>query len=70
MIPEELKERFLEIDFTDEESLLIQGLFLLTIRERQLLESIQKYQDQKNGLSLDGVTRRTVGSEGVKGSRS
>lgn len=70
MIPEELKERFLEIDFTDEESLLIQGLFLLTIRERQLLESIQKYQDQKNGLSLDGVTRRTVESEGVKGSRS
>ena len=63
-------ERLRQIDYTDEEALIIDEVILLTSRERQLLESIQKYQDAKNGLSLDGVTRRTVESEGVKGSRS
>lgn len=70
MIPRQELERLQRMDFEDEESIIIDEIILLTSRERQLLESIQKYQDQKNGLSLDGVTRRTVESEGVKGSRS
>ena len=70
MIPAGELERLAQIDYTDEEALIIDEVILLTSRERQLLESIQKYQDAKNGLSLDGVTRRTVESEGVKGSRS
>lgn len=70
MIPAEELQRLRQIDYTDEEALIIDEVILLTSRERQLLESIQKYQDAKNGLSLDGVTRRTVESEGVKGSRS
>lgn len=70
MIPAEELERLRQIDYTDEEALIIDEVILLTSRERQLLESIQKYQDAKNGLSLDGVTRRTVESEGVKGNRS
>ncbi len=70
MIPENEMQRLQQIDFSDEETLIIDEIILLTSRERQLMESIQKYQDQKNGLSLDGVTRRTVESEGVKGSRS
>lgn len=70
MIPRQELERLQRMDFEDEESIIIDEIILLTSRERQLLESIQKYQDQKNGLSLDGVTRRTVESEGTKGSRS
>ena len=70
MIPRQELERLQRMDFADEESIIIDEIILLTSRERQLMESIQKYQDQKNGLSLDGVTRRTVESEGVKGSRS
>lgn len=70
MIPAGELERLRQIDYTDEEALIIDEVILLTSRERQLLESIQKYQDAKNGLSLDGVTRRTVESEGVKGNRS
>lgn len=70
MIPREEMQRLQQIDFSDEETLIIDEIILLTSRERQLLESIQKYQDQKNGLSLDGVIRRTVESEGVKGSRA
>lgn len=70
MIPAKELQRLRQIDYTDEEALIIDEVILLTSRERQLLESIQKYQDAKNGLSLDGVTRRTVESEGVKGSRS
>lgn len=70
MIPRQELERLQRMDFADEESIIIDEIMLLTVRERQLMESIQKYQDQKNGLSLDGVTRRTVESEGVKGSRS
>lgn len=70
MIPRQEQERLQRMDFEDEESIIIDEIILLTSRERQLLESIQKYQDQKNGLSLDGVTRRTVESEGTKGSRS
>lgn len=70
MIPRQELERLQRMDFEDEESIIIDEIILLTSREKQLLESIQKYQDQKNGLSLDGVTRRTVESEGVKGSRS
>lgn len=70
MIPRQELERLQRMDFEDEESIIIDEIILLTSRERQLMESIQKYQDQKNGLSLDGVTRRTVESEGVKGSRS
>lgn len=70
MIPRQELERLQRMDFADEESIIIDEIILLTSREKQLLESIQKYQDQKNGLSLDGVTRRTVESEGVKGSRS
>ena len=69
MIPRQELERLQRMDFEDEESIIIDEIILLTSREKQLLESIQKYQDQKNGLSLDGVTRRTVESEGVKGSR-
>ena len=69
-IPRQELERLQRMDFEDEESIIIDEIILLTSREKQLLESIQKYQDQKNGLSLDGVTRRTVESEGVKGSRS
>ena len=70
MIPRQELERLQRMDFEDEESIIIDEIILLTSRERQLLESIQRYQDQKNGLSLDGVTRRTVESEGTKGSRS
>lgn len=70
MIPRQELERLQRMDFADEGSIIIDEIILLTSREKQLLESIQKYQDQKNGLSLDGVTRRTVESEGVKGSRS
>lgn len=70
MIPRQELERLKRMNFEDEESIIIDEIILLTSREKQLLESIQKYQDQKNGLSLDGVTRRTVESEGVKGSRS
>lgn len=70
MIPRQELERLQRMDFADEESIIIDEIILLTSRERQLLESIQRYQDQKNGLSLDGVTRRTVESEGTKGSRS
>ena len=47
-------ERLRQIDYTDEEALIIDEVILSTSRERQLLESIQKYQDAKNGLSLDG----------------
>ena len=70
MIPRQELERLQRMDFADEGSIIIDEIILLTSREKQLLESIQKYQDQKNGLSVDGVTRRTVESEGVKGSRS
>ena len=58
MIPAEELQRLRQIDYTDEEALIIDEVILLTSRERQLLETIQKYQDAKNGLSLDGVTRR------------
>lgn len=70
MIPQEELNRLSQMYFDNPAELLIDEIMLLTVRERQLMESIQKYQDQKNGLSLDGVTRRTVESEGVKGSRS
>lgn len=70
MIPQEELNRLSQMNFDNLAELLIDEIMLLTVRERQLMESIQKYQDQKNGLSLDGVTRRTVESEGVKGSRS
>ena len=70
MLPRQALERLHRMDFADEGSIIIDEIILLTSCEIQLLESIQKYQDQKNGLSLDGVTRRTVESEGVKGSRS
>lgn len=70
MIPQEELSRLSQMNFDNPEELLIDEIMLLTVRERQLMESIQKYQDQKNGLSLDGVTRRTVESEGTKGSRS
>ena len=60
MIPQKELERLQRMDFEDEESIIIDEIILLTSRERQLLESIQRYQDQKNGLSLDGVTRRVV----------
>ena len=70
MIPQEELNRLSQMNFDNPAELLIDEIILLTSRERQLLESIQKYQDQKNGLSLDGVTRRTVESEGTKGSRS
>lgn len=70
MIPQEELNRLSQMNFDNPAELLIDEIMLLTSRERQLLESIQKYQDQKNGLSLDGVTRRTVESEGTKGSRS
>lgn len=70
MIPHEELNRLSQMNFDNPAELLIDEIMLLTVRERQLMESIQKYQDQKNGLSLDGVTRRTVESEGVKGSRS
>lgn len=70
MIPQEELNRLSQMNFDNPAELLIDEIMLLTVRERQLMESIQKYQDQKNGLSLDGVTRRTVESEGVKGSRS
>lgn len=70
MIPRQELERLQRMDFEDEESIIIDEIILLTSRERQLMESIQRYQDQKNGLSLDGVTRRTVESEGARDSRS
>lgn len=70
MIPQEELNRLSQMNFDNPAELLIDEIMLLTVRERQLMESIQKYQDQKSGLSLDGVTRRTVESEGVKGSRS
>lgn len=70
MIPQEELNRLSQMNFDNPAELLIDEIMLLTVRECQLMESIQKYQDQKNGLSLDGVTRRTVESEGVKGSRS
>lgn len=70
MIPQEELNRLSQMNFDNPAELLIDEIMLLTVRERQLLESIQRYQDQKNGLSLDGVTRRTVESEGTKGSRS
>lgn len=70
MIPRQELERLQRMDFEDEESIIIDEIILLTSRERQLLESIQKYQDQKNGLSLDGVTRRVVENEGARDSRS
>lgn len=70
MIPQEELNRLSQMNFDNPAELLIDEIMLLTVRERQLMESIQKYQDQKNGLSLDGVTRRTVESEGTKGSRS
>ena len=70
MIPQEELNRLSQMNFDNPAEPLIDEIMLLTSRERQLLESIQKYQDQKNGLSLDGVTRRTVESEGTKGSRS
>ena len=54
MIPESEMQRLQQIDFSDEETLIIDEIILLTSRERQLLESIQK----------------TVESEGVKGSRA
>lgn len=70
MIPRQELERLQRMDFEDEESIIIDEIILLTSRERQLLESIQRYQDQKNGLSLDGVTRRVVENEGARDSRS
>ena len=70
MIPRQELERLQRMDFADEESIIIDEIILLTSRERQLMESIQRYQDQKNGLSLDGVTRRVVENEGAKDSRS
>lgn len=70
MIPQKELERLQRMDFEDEESIIIDEIILLTSRERQLLESIQRYQDQKNGLSLDGVTRRVVENEGARDSRS
>ena len=70
MIPRQELERLQRMDFADEESTIIDEIILLTSRERQLLESIQRYQDQKNGLSLDGVTRRVVENEGARDSRS
>lgn len=70
MIPQNELERLQRMDFADEESIIIDEIILLTSRERQLMESIQRYQDQKNGLSLDGVTRRVVENEGAKDSRS
>lgn len=70
MIPRQELERLQRMDFADEESIIIDEIILLTSRERQLLESIQRYQDQKNGLSLDGVTRRVVENEGARDSRS
>lgn len=70
MIPRQELERLQRMDFADEESIIIDEIILLTSRERQLMESIQKYQDQKNGLSLDGVTRRVVENEGARDSRS
>lgn len=70
MIPRQELERLQRMDFVDEESIIIDEIILLTSRERQLLESIQRYQDQKNGLSLDGVTRRVVENEGARDSRS
>ena len=70
MIPRQEQERLQRMDFADEESIIIDEIILLTSRERQLLESIQRYQDQKNGLSLDGVTRRVVENEGARDSRS
>lgn len=70
MIPRQELERLQRMDFEDEESIIIDEIILLTSRERQLLESIQRYQDQKNGLSLDGVTRRVVENEGARDSCS
>ena len=70
MIPQKELERLQRMDFEDEESIIIDEIILLTSRERQLMESIQRYQDQKNGLSLDGVTRRVVENEGARDSRS
>lgn len=70
MIPRQELERLQRMDFEDEESIIIDEIILLTSRERQLLESIQRYQDQKNGLSLDGVTRRVVENEGARDIRS
>ena len=70
MIPRQELERLQRMDFADQESIIIDEIILLTSRERQLLESIQRYQDQKNGLSLDGVTRRVVENEGARDSRS
>mgnify|MGYP000298560420 FL=1 len=70
MIPRQELERLQRMDFADEGSIIIDEIILLTSRERQLLESIQRYQDQKNGLSLDGVTRRVVENEGARDSRS
>lgn len=70
MIPRKELERLQRMDFEDEESIIIDEIILLTSRERQLMESIQRYQDQKNGLSLDGVTRRVVENEGARDSRS
>lgn len=70
MIPRQELERLQRMDFADEGSIIVDEIILLTSRERQLLESIQRYQDQKNGLSLDGVTRRVVENEGARDSRS
>lgn len=70
MIPRQELERLQRMDFADEGSIIIDEIILLTSRERQLLESIQRYQDQKNGLSLDGVTRRVVENEGARDSCS
>lgn len=70
MIPQEELNRLSQMNFDNPAELLIDEIMLLTVRERQLMESIQKYQDQKNGLSLDGVTRRVVENEGARDSRS
>lgn len=70
MIPQEELNRLSQMNFDNPAELLIDEIMLLTVRERQLLESIQRYQDQKNGLSLDGVTRRVVENEGARDSRS
>ena len=70
MIPQEELNRLSQMNFDNPAELLIDEIMLLTVRERQLMESIQRYQDQKNGLSLDGVTRRVVENEGARDSRS
>jgi uncharacterized protein YjcR len=50
--------------FDDVETYLLQQIQLLSVRERRLLHSIQKYNEAKGGLTLESVVQRKLEIKG------